>query len=453
MSQKKDKTKKRVVQKYNMSEVDDLWGTGLADDAAEAEDDLFGLDDFHDGGSASGAVLGDGQPFAAGDEPLAGDDLLYADSYSQDILADSFADDTGGGEVEAADDLVAEPFAEEAIEEVPAVEEAPPVAPESYEFSAQLEFIGGMRQEVARARLFAPEKNSILLTDPETNDELVVFVEQLTCLRISGLPPGITERQREAGVREVIETVDGASHHVLVCAKQKLDGFLCCFSPEGETAFPATLFPTASIKKRCQHKELTDILLEKRFISRSMLRRALQEFAQLKEMTFEKIIAQSARIPLAAIEEALATARQNQMLGMQTGEILLISGLVEEEQILEAIEYHEHLQHLQIAQFLIDKGFVNEVEVYTSLAEKHKIPFLDLRQRKIPKESLALLPKGMMAQHEILPLVRKDDALLVATHAVDMSPIHEAIVRASHCKDVKYVLSPPSQIRKIIHLL
>jgi hypothetical protein len=193
-------------------------------------------------------------------------------------------------------------------------------------------------------------------------------------------------------------------------------------------------------------------MLEKRFISRTILRKALQEFEQLKGMTLRKILAQRTRVPLADIEKALDDARENQMFGLQTGEILLISGLFNEKQILDALEYHEHLQNLEIGQFLIDKGIVKEIEVYLSLAEKHRIPFLDLRQRKIPKEALALLPATMIQHHEILPLVKKDDTLLVATHLVDATGLDAAIARASGCRQVRYVLSSPTHIRQAIRL-
>jgi len=453
MSQNKENQKKRVVQKYNLNEVDDIWGSMLSDEGSDADEELYGLDDFLSGTGSSDRSLGNEQPLDAVDEQLGSDDLLSADGYPQDVLEDSVEIEATDGEFAGAEDLVDEGSSGGGIEEEQAAGETVPAVSEIPEFAAQLEFIGGMRQDVAKARLFAPEKNTILLIDPETNDELIVFFEQLACLRISGLPAGISDRLGESGVQEVIETVDGANHHLLVCARQELDGFLCCLSEKEKTRYPVTLIPKARIRKRTQDRPLTDILLEKRFISRSMLQRALQEFAQLKGMTLENVIAQKARLPLATIEEALDKAKQNQMVGLQTGEILLISGLVNEEQILEALEYHERIQHLELDQFLIDKGIVNEVEVYIALAEKHNIPFLDLRQRKIPREALALLPKSMIVHQEILPLVKKDDVLLVATHAVDMRHLREAILNASACKDVRYVLSPSSQLKKIIHLL
>ena len=430
MKQDKEKKKQRVVQKYNMDNVEDIWSSVLADESSDDVEEQFEGENLLYNDIYFDDVVENNQAFAPVDEHLAGDDTLYDESFSDGTVADEQApEETVHGSHEA--------------DEIATV----------LEFAAVLEFVGGMRQEVARARLFEPQENSVLLLDEETNDEMVVFFEQLACIQISGLPPGASAKQKEASVQEIIETVEGNTYHVLVAPQQNLGGLLFCFTPEEQTRFPVTLFPRSNIRKRCQDKLLTDILLEKRFVSRSMLERALQDFAQMKSMTLEKIIAQKARVPLAEIEEAIDNAKQNQMLGLQAGEILLLSGLVHEDLILEALEYHEQIKNLEIGEFLIDKGVVKEMEVYISLAEMHRIPFVDLRQRKIPKESLAILPEALIVHHEVLPLVKKDDILLVASHCVDPAHLSETILKASGCKQVKYVLSPPTHIRKIINVL
>ena len=454
MSQDKGKSKKRVVQKYNMDDVDDIWGSVISDQSSDIDEEQDGLDNLLYGDSYQDTSLEDKQAIAGVDEQLAGDTFPYDDNYSDNVFKDQLDLDTVAEDVEGSDGAIDDEIrAASAVGGEQASEESEQCSSGADEFSVVLNFAAGMRQEVSRARLFQPHENTILLMDEGTDDELVVFFEQLACVQISGLPAGISAQQQESSVQETIETVDGKIYRVLVSPKQDLPGFLVCYSTEDQEHFPVTLFSKANIKKRCQDQPVVDILVEKRFVSKSILQRALQEFAQIQSMTIEKIVAQKARIPLAEIEKALENAKQNQMLGLQTGEILLISGIANEEQILEALEYHEHIKSLEIEQYLIDKGIVKETEVYICLAEKHRIPFIDLRQKKIPKESLALLPESMIVHHEILPLVKKDDVLLVATHSVDTTRLNESIVKAAGCKRVQYVLSSPAQIRKVISLI
>ncbi|MHB1349859.1 MAG: GspE/PulE/PilB domain-containing protein [Desulfobulbaceae bacterium] len=449
MSRENGEKKKRVVQKYDMDTVEDLWGSGLSDENADLDDDAE-LDALLYGDIPSDASAEQVDDYYGTDDQLVDDVQLYADGCLETPLEGGYEPDTVAGQDAEEVGIPEEQFSDDAPEAEEIFEESAEVSPGAAEVSGALHFVGGSLQEISRIRLFQPDENTLLLIDEETGDEAIVFFEQLVCLEISGFPAGIARQRKETCAQEIIETVDGKTFTVLVGSRQELSGLLFCFATEGNPRFPVIVFPRASIRKRRQDKRLIDILAEKRFISRTILQRALQEFELLKGMTFEKIIAQKARIPLSDIAEALDNARQNQMHGMQTGEILLISGLVDEEQILAALDYHEHIKHLDMGQFLVEKGMVKEVELYCCLAEKHRIPFVDLRNRNIPRESLALLPQSMIVQHEILPLVRKDAMLLIATHSVDPTPFHDAVINASGCQQVKYVLSPPGQIRTVI---
>ena len=451
MDQDKKNTKKKSAQKYDLNEVEDIWQT-LLDEDPDADAELFEGENQLYGYGKPDESAGDWQDQDSDGEQLENGDQLYADTYADLALEDDREIDTGEDQPDALDSS-GEDLAGGSDEDEPLAEETAEAAPPQIEFAAVVTFIGGMRREVARARLLLPRDNTIWLVDRETGDEMLVPLEQLACIRLSGLPAGISARQMESSRREIIETVDGKTRQVLVSPGQDLEGLLCCFSTEEQTGFPVTRFPRSSITRRTQDRQLRDILLEKRLISRTILQKALQEFEWLKTIPFAKIVAKRARVPLTEIEQALDNARQNQMLGMQTGEILLISGLVNEEQILDAIDYHEHLQNLQFSQFLVERRFVREPEVYAALAEKHRIPFVDLRQRNIPGENLALLPRNIIKKYEVLPLVRKDDVLLVAIHSVDIRNRGEAIARAAGCKQVKFVISPPSQIRKIMQMV
>jgi tetratricopeptide (TPR) repeat protein len=451
---KPDKTikkQKKVVEKYNLHEAEDLLGS-LSDEISDSDDDLF-LDDLLYDDDYSGDTSGNERDLDNYDKQVEEDNVLYDDSFSKIALGDELAPDTYDEQIEPDDILHDETFSDDETGDEQIVEETAPVSSETDIYSAILEYIGGMRQEVAQVRLFEPLENSFLIIDEATNDEQVVFFDQLTCLRVSGLPARISDKRKESCTKEIIETVDGKIYHELVHPEQDLDNLLICFSTDDQTPFTFTLFPKSIIKKRTQDKRVIDILLEKRFISKAMFQRVLQEFEQMKSMTLEKIIAKKARFPLAEIEEAIDQAQQGPMQGMQKEEILLFSGLVNEEEILEAVEHLENIEKLNIGQFLVEKGLVKEREVYISLAEKHRIPFVDLKGRKISRKSLASLPKNMIVNHEILPLALKDDVLLVASHYVDMTHLSEAIVKAAGCKHVRYVLSPPAQIKKIINLL
>ncbi|MCL7487492.1 MAG: hypothetical protein M8357_04885 [Desulfobulbaceae bacterium] len=426
MKNDKANKKQRIIEKYNLQDVEDIWATLLSEESSETDDDLFGLDDhLHDDD----------------DDNSSGELWSEQTSETEDL---QFERDT---------DFHEEPFSGEETGDEQISEETAPHSIEPEVCSAMLEHLGGMRQEAPRVKVFEPREDTLVIIDEETNDEQVVVFDQLACIRVSGLPAGISGKREKSGVKEIIETVDGNIYHELVPSEHELGDTLLCFSTEEQARFPVILFPKSNIKKRYRDKLLTDILLEKRFISKAILQKALQEFEQIKSATVEKIIAQKTRTPLAEIEATLAQAQQNQMLGLQTAEILLISGLFNEEEILDALEHFEYVQKIKIGEFLIDKGIVGEKEVYISLAEKHRMPFVDLTGRKFSRTSFAALPQSLIIHHEILPIAMKDDTLIVATYFVDVTHVSDVIGKIADAKHIKYVLSPPAQIRKIITLL
>lgn len=471
------KSKKVAVEKYNLHEVDDLWGSVLSEEGPD-DSDLFGVDEITEDDSDLTDLLGGDYAGNAAEEEYEEDDLLYDDIYSGVDLGEErhagvaaepsaraeeyeqeYGDEYTGEypdellEEEREPEAAAEISGEEAIAvpEPVIAEEPEPTPPEPEEYSAVLEYIGGLRREVARARLFHPLENSLLASDDDNNSE-PVFFEQLNCLRLSSLPKALAPATRRILCsKEIIETVDGSTYRELVHPQQNLENFLVCIPADEQAPYAYSLFPLANIKKRTNATPLTDILVKNRFISRVILQQAQKEFEQIKETSLEKIVAQKARVRLSEIEEAIQQAQQGPMQGMQKQEILLFSGLVDEQAIIEAVDQLERIKRLRIGQFLIEKRYVSEKQVYLSLAEKHNLPFMDLQGRKLSKMSLACLPRRMIVNQVILPLLLKDDVLVVATYFVDAAPLREKIMKTAGCKDVKFILSPPSQIREIIN--
>ena len=134
-------------------------------------------------------------------------------------------------------------------------------------------------------------------------------------------------------------------------------------------------------------------------------------------------------------------------------EILLDAGLVTEEQVLDALEYQERLQSQKIGQFLIEKGILQEREVYMALAEKFRIPFVDLRRQKVSKKILGVFPQNLMTKLKVLPIAVKEGALVVATVLPDPAPICEIILKHSPLTDVEFVLAQPTHVRNVLHVL
>ena len=227
MEQDKGNKKKKDVQKYNLKDVDDIWGSLQDDEDLEGEEELFAGESLLYGDSSVDASTEAGQDLDNGDGQYEVQDLLYDDSSSDFVLEDSQAFDAGDEQTDTVDlteeILAAETEEDEPVSEEPVSEEPAESAPIESEFKAIINFAAGLRMETSRARLFHPRENTIWMIDDETGDELSIPFNELTCIQLSGIPTGISVRQKESSRRETIETNDGKTHQVLVSPEQDLD--------------------------------------------------------------------------------------------------------------------------------------------------------------------------------------------------------------------------------------
>ena len=326
--------------------------------------------------------------------------------------------------------------------------------PETHCYPAILEFVNGKRLEVARARLFEPTNNDVSIIREDGYAERLIPLEHIACIRMAGKPSKLNKNKNSLCYAENIETVDGIIYHEAVHPEQDFDNVLFGFSTKEQTRFIYSFIPSMNIKKRCQVRYIGEILLDMRFIENDILQHAVIEHQKTKTTKLGKIIAQKTKVLYSAIEDELEQAKQAKVQdGFKTGEILLTSGLVNKKQVLEALKHQEYLQNMKIGQFLVEKGIVQEEEVCIALAEKFRIPFVDLKKEKVSRKTLTLLSKNFILQNEILPISFDNDILTVATLNPDVSDLHDATIKECKCKDVQFVLTQPTHLRVIIDLL
>ncbi len=378
-------------------------------------------------------------------------DMKNIDSIYDSVFPGDAEDDDNALDFE--DDLYDYVFSDDSIDDDTAWENLIHDNTETIGFPAILEHHGGEREEVSGVLFFQPTQNELTITESDGNTTRTVPVEQFCCIRTAGLPPEIIKTNDASCHIEIIETLDGNLFYECIHPEQEVDNLLIGFSTKADTRFKYTLIPKINIKKRCQQRYLGDILLEKRFIASDILKSALEEHQQMKNMKLGKIIAQRANILYSAVENEILNAYNNNIRGLKTGEILLAAGLVDEEQILDAIEYQETIQKQKIGQFLIEKGIIQEHEVFNALAEKFRIPFVDLRKQKVSKKILSLLPREFVMQHKVMPITFNDGELTLATLNPDTSTLCEIVLKQTKCKKVHFVLTQPTHLKNVINIL
>lgn len=378
--------------------------------------------------------------------------LREADSiYDQLSAEDAFS---GDDSVEFSDELFDHAFVDDRVETKQLWDGfIDPSSPESTS-PAILEFVGGGREEVFRAQLFQPSEDEITILPADAEgSRRIVPLRELSCIRLSRLPADCEQKMDSSCQVEIIETTDGNIYHEYISSQQPMKNGLLAFSTKEATLFPYTFFPESSIKLRYQERFLGDILLEKRFIADEILKKALEEHQMLRSMQLGKIIARQANLLCSVVETAISSAHAKGLQGLRIGEILLDAGLVNEEQVMDALDFQEKLQGRKLGEFLIEKGILREKELYIALAEKFRMPFIDLRQQKVSRKVLTILPRELVLEHTLLPLRIEDATLVVATPSPNVGELREAIRAYCDLPDIAFVLAQPTHLKNVVGIL
>ena len=131
-------------------------------------------------------------------------------------------------------------------------------------------------------------------------------------------------------------------------------------------------------------------------------------------------------------------------------ELLQENGMVTEEQISEGWKkVAETDGRLNIIQALQELKYVDELELLSMLAQQYGLETLDLATYKIPREVIDSVPRDIVMQYHIIPVMKHDDVLTIAIgDPTDMTTL-DSVRYVLKC-DVDAVVAPQSQIQTMI---
>jgi len=326
-----------------------------------------------------------------------------------------------------------------------------PSSSENQGLPAVLQYIDGRMEDVSSAVLFQPTRDDVTII-LEDGSERVVPLKQLSCIRMADIPSQFT-KPTEACQVDIIETVAGNRYQQYVLDQHDLENGLFGFSTKADPSRKYSFFPKSSIRHRYQDRFLGDILVERGLIDSANLKRALEAHKDLKSLKFGRIMAKTANILYQVVDKEINRAHQDKNKQVRIGEVLMAAGLVNEQQINEALETQKRLRKKKLGRFLIERGFLKEEDVFIALAEKFRMEYVDLRQYTISRKALTLLPRDLVLKLQVLPVTFRDSALVVATMYPEIPAIKDIIAKYSKQRNIQLVLARPTQLRKIIRQL
>jgi len=130
------------------------------------------------------------------------------------------------------------------------------------------------------------------------------------------------------------------------------------------------------------------------------------------------------------------------------GAYLLAAGLVDEETLSKALEIQRNQVYprTKIGKLLIDMGMTDDLNIAKTLASQLNIEFIHLKDMKIPKEVLSIVPASTAISSMIIPISRKGKKLIVAM----ANPLEQYVIddlRFITQLDVDIAVAPENEVR------
>jgi type II secretory ATPase GspE/PulE/Tfp pilus assembly ATPase PilB-like protein len=252
-------------------------------------------------------------------------------------------------------------------------------------------------------RIELSQIRSIKLTRP------VAYACDTTALGAVGVPDAHADKRKPFVV--VFNNGTRMDGHTLGFIKDKESLFLFLSEADGEKVMPLFI-PAVQIKDLQIGPRLGDMLVEKQLLSADALALALSKQAKLRQERIGSYLTDRAIITAAQL--TIAIAAQGKRPHARLGDILIEAEVITPEQLAEALAIQAIHRERRIGEVLIEMGAVSIRLIQFALSDKLGIPYVNVREFAIGPGALETIDTEFAIRHQVLPLLRLQDTLVVA---------------------------------------
>jgi len=173
-----------------------------------------------------------------------------------------------------------------------------------------------------------------------------------------------------------------------------------------------TFIPAAQIKDLQIGPPLGDVLVEHHLTSADTLSKALNKQSKLRQEKIGKYLTDRAIISQQDLLVALRA--QQKRPAARLGDLLVEAELITSEQLQNALAIQAAHRGRRIGEILIEMGAVSLRLIQFAMSDKLGIPYVNVREFKIGSGALESIDMAMAIKHQVLPLLRTPDSLVVA---------------------------------------
>jgi type II secretory ATPase GspE/PulE/Tfp pilus assembly ATPase PilB-like protein len=237
----------------------------------------------------------------------------------------------------------------------------------------------------------------------------VTYVPDLEALKAVGAPESALHPQKPF---EII-LVDGHKLTGKTLGFVKDPSGIYLFLVEGDSLRAVHCFvPNVQIKDVQIGPQLGAVLLENKVVSPDSLSQALNAQAKLRQERIGKYLTDRAIISGEELLNALQS--QESRPAVRLGDILVESELISAEHLQEALAIQADHRGRKVGEILIEIGAVTPRVIQFALSDKLGIPYVNVREFDIGPGALEAVDMALAIKHQVLPLLRTADTLVVA---------------------------------------
>jgi type II secretory ATPase GspE/PulE/Tfp pilus assembly ATPase PilB-like protein len=187
--------------------------------------------------------------------------------------------------------------------------------------------------------------------------------------------------------------------------------FLFPPSADGKGVLRAFI-PRCAYKNFRTGKRVGDLLVESSVLTREQVDSAAAKQDALRNQRLGEILVANHLVTSEQLLSALE--QQSRMPMVRIGDALVSLGMISKEQLLVALNTQRQDRETPLGQVLIQMGLVSKADLHLALSRKMGYPMVDLAKFPIDAEALRKLSPQLCLRMNILPLMMRDNRLVVA---------------------------------------
>ena len=191
------------------------------------------------------------------------------------------------------------------------------------------------------------------------------------------------------------------------------------------------------------------VLLDQGLVQHDDLEEAIEVQADSRQATLGDILLAQDKVSREALEQAVQLQAQR---SVRIGTMLEELGYVSSEDIDRALEQQQEQRGRRLGQVLVDMGIISERALMAALAHKFHMPFIDLDEYPVNEEAARHLPPGQIRELHALPIQEDSRAVTVAIADPLATEVHD-VLQFFFQRNVKEVLVTESQLDAYIEKL